>query len=61
MKSGKALGSQYTVEPHTGQKCKVAKLPLSPTRENAVERPSMEEMSSRRNRACVPKTLPVLR
>ena len=39
--SGADTSSQYTVEPHLGQKWKVAPPPLSPTRVNVVELPSI--------------------
>lgn len=50
--------SQQTVEPHTGQKLKVADAPLSPRRVHCVARPSIVT-PSRGKRACVPNTLPV--
>jgi len=43
--SGVETNSQYTVEPHVGQKWKTAVVPLSPVRANVVELPSIATLS----------------
>ena len=43
--SGADASCQYTVEPHVGQKWKVTVPPLSPTRVNPVELPSIATLS----------------
>src|SRR4029079_648991 len=57
---GKPSPSQYTVEPHIGQKCKVKALPLSALRVHAVALPA-KVICSRRKRAWLLITAPVRR
>jgi hypothetical protein len=53
-----ASDSQKTMELQTGQKLKVAVLPLSPVRDQCEARPSTVTCSPAK-RACTAKTLPV--